>query len=232
MKNKFINIVLIIILIFFFTHFLKDVTQDILKIKTPLDYLGNVNEDLSLFNPFIKNLFNITAYLSFIGEFFLIITIPIYLFCNKKNYLLKYIWIIIASILMYFLVAIFLDPKFNIYLNNKNHCSNPHAKKYLIENKNYCLLTASNQEQWQKGLMFYKNKKELKGADGMIFIFPEKQIRSFWNKNTYLDLDVYWIDENKVIGKSFLPSIEKSKETITVKSPKSVNKVIELPVKN
>ena len=35
--------------------------------------------------------------------------------------------------------------------------------------------------------------------DGMIFIFPDKQIRSFWNENTYLDIDVYWLDGEKVL---------------------------------
>lgn len=76
--------------------------------------------------------------------------------------------------------------------------------------------------------MFYKNKKELKNADGMIFIFPDKKTRTFWNKNTYLNLDVYWLDDEKVVGKSFLPSILKSKEIITINSSGKVNKVIEL----
>jgi len=76
--------------------------------------------------------------------------------------------------------------------------------------------------------MFYKSKEELKGADGMIFIFPEKDFRSFWNENTYLDLDVYWIDGDKVVGKSYLPSIEKSKEIVTIDSSGSVDKVVEI----
>lgn len=76
--------------------------------------------------------------------------------------------------------------------------------------------------------MFYKSKKELGGADGMIFIFPEKDYRTFWNKNTYLDLDIYWIDDNKVVGKDYLPSILKSKEIVTVKSRVEVNKVVEI----
>ncbi len=76
--------------------------------------------------------------------------------------------------------------------------------------------------------MFYKSKKELKGADGMIFIFSNKELRSFWNKNTYLDLDIYWLDDNRVVGNSFLPSIFKSKEVIVVESKAKVNKVVEL----
>jgi len=110
---------------------------------------------------------------------------------------------------------------------SKNNCPNTKATIYQVNNKNYCLLTASNQEQWEKGLMFYKNKKELKGADGMIFIFPDKKIRNFWNKNTFMDMDIYWLEDNKIVGKSFLPSILKSKEIVVVKSVGKVNKVVE-----
>jgi len=73
--------------------------------------------------------------------------------------------------------------------------------------------------------MFYKKPVDF---DGMIFIFSDKRERRFWNKNTYLDLDIYWLDENMVVGKVFLPSIEKSKETVTIDSSKAVNKVIEI----
>lgn len=90
------------------------------------------------------------------------------------------------------------------------------------------LLVARNSAQWTKGLMYYQSKDELNGVDGMIFIFPEKQIRSFWNKNTYLGLDIYWMDSKKVIGKSYLPSILKSKEIVVVKSPSEVDRVVEV----
>jgi len=119
--------------------------------------------------------------------------------------------------LLFFLIFLFFIKK--------NNCSNSQAKTYLINNKNYCLLTASNQEQWEKGLMFYKKPVDF---DGMIFIFPDKQVRSFWNKNTYMNLDILWINEEKVIGKSFLPSILKSKEIIVVKSKEEVNRVVEI----
>jgi uncharacterized membrane protein (UPF0127 family) len=123
------------------------------------------------------------------------------------------------TILFAFFIAIYL------FVFNNNHCKNNQAKKYQINNKNYCLLTANNQKEWERGLMFYKKPVNF---DGMIFIFPEKSIRSFWNENTYMDLDIYWMDENIIIGKSFLPSIEKNKKIITVKSKEGVNKVVEI----
>ncbi|MEK7633484.1 MAG: DUF192 domain-containing protein [Patescibacteria group bacterium] len=111
------------------------------------------------------------------------------------------------------------------FVFKNNHCLNNQTKIYSINNKNYCLLTAKNQTEWERGLMFYKKPVNF---DGMIFIFPDKEMRSFWNKNTYMDLEVYWMDGEKVVGKSFLPSMNKNKKAITVSSPKIVNKVIEI----
>lgn len=125
---------------------------------------------------------------------------------------------IIIPFLLIFSVVVYL-------LVSKNQCPNNKAKTYQVNNKNYCLLMASNQEQWQKGLMFYKKPLNF---NGMIFIFPEKEIRSFWNENTYLDLDLYWMDDDKIVGKSYLPSILKSKKTIVVKSQDKVNRVVEI----
>ncbi len=92
--------------------------------------------------------------------------------------------------------------------------------------KTYTLLVADTPAQWEKGLMFFR---KLDGVDGMIFIFPDSQYRTFWNKNTLMDLKLLWIQNDKQIGESFLPSIEKSKEIVTVSSPGLANKVIELP---
>lgn len=99
---------------------------------------------------------------------------------------------------------------------------------YKIGDKNYKLLVADNKSKWQKGLMFYKSKKELKGADGMIFIFPNKDYRSFWNDNTYLDLKIYWLVDDKIVKEDKLPSILKTKEIYIINSPVPVDKVIEI----
>ncbi len=121
-----------------------------------------------------------------------------------------------------FLLLLFLALYFFVIRNN---CPNKNAKIYKINNKNYCLLTANNQSEWERGLMFYKKPVDF---DGMIFIFPEKQARSFWNKNTYVDLDLYWMNDEKVVSKSLLPSINKSKEIVTVGSEVKVNRVMEI----
>jgi uncharacterized membrane protein (UPF0127 family) len=112
-----------------------------------------------------------------------------------------------------------------IFLNLIVKKDNKNLINYKLNGKNYKLLLADEEKEWVRGLMNIKNKKNF---DGMLFIFPDKNYRQFWNKNTYLDLDVYWLDDEKIVGKDFLPSIEKSKDIIIVNSPQKVNKVIEI----
>lgn len=112
-----------------------------------------------------------------------------------------------------------------IFLNLIIKKENQNLINYKLNGKNYKLLLADEEKEWVRGLMNIKNKKNF---DGMLFIFPDKNYRQFWNKNTYLDLNVYWLDDEKIVGKDFLPSIEKSKDLIIINSPQKVNKVIEI----
>jgi LPXTG-motif cell wall-anchored protein len=98
---------------------------------------------------------------------------------------------------------------------------------YQLNGKTYKLLIAKNPLSWQKGLMNVYSKKQI-NADGMIFIFPNKDYRTFWNQNTFVDLDLYWLDDDQVVKKDFLPSIKKSKDIVYLTSPEKVNRVIEI----
>lgn len=55
---------------------------------------------------------------------------------------------------------------------------------------------AESQEQHQHGLMF---RKKLNNNEGMLFIFSDEQIRSFWMKNTLIDLDIGYFDKKKIL---------------------------------
>jgi len=133
----------------------------------------------------------------------------------KKDKILVF-YIFPFLILTLLLLNIFLPGKKDKRLKTIN---------YKLNGIEYKLLVADDEVEWAKGLMGYKKKEDF---DGMLFIFPDKRYRQFWNKDTYLDLDIYWLDDKTVIGKSFLPSINKTGKIVTVNSPKEVNRVIEL----
>jgi len=101
--------------------------------------------------------------------------------------------------------------------------------EYSLEGKNYRLYLADTPKKWQRGLMYKKyNDLLAKKIDGMLFVFPKKFVPVFYNKNTYIDLDVYWINGSSVVGKSFLPSIKNSRIIVEIISPSEVDKVAEV----
>lgn len=59
---------------------------------------------------------------------------------------------------------------------------------------------ASSQPERERGLM-YRKAGYLQPDHGMLFIFPEEKVHSFWMKNTYLALDMIFVNEGlKVVG--------------------------------
>ncbi|MBI4993999.1 DUF192 domain-containing protein [Candidatus Wolfebacteria bacterium] len=93
-----------------------------------------------------------------------------------------------------------------------------------IDGRDYTLFTARTTMERTRGL---SGIKELKGSDGMIFYFDWPQKISFWNKNTYLDLDLVWMKDGKVVGRDFLPSEDKT-GLVVKDSPQEIDWVVEL----
>ncbi len=51
-------------------------------------------------------------------------------------------------------------------------------------------------EQRIRGLMF---REKLNSDQGMLFVFEEENIQSFWMKNCLISLDIIWLDKDKRI---------------------------------
>lgn len=103
-----------IVFLIVFVHFLKDITQDILKTPTFLDLLGNVNEDLSAFPPFIQQIIIALGFVSFGIEVFLIVAIP-KVMKNKENLKLeKSVIISLLFLIIYFISVTLMDPRYHL----------------------------------------------------------------------------------------------------------------------
>lgn len=82
---------------------------------------------------------------------------------------------------------------------------------------------ADNEFDRELGLMF---RKKMNGNQGMLFIFPQTRIQIFWMRNTYLPLDMIFIDSTKeivTIKKNTTPLSDK-----TYASSKPVQYVLEV----
>lgn len=114
----------------------------------------------------------------------------------------------------------------NLYVTNVKNQDSTNLLNIKVGNASLSVETAINQEQWSKGL---SNISSLPGNRGMLFIFPEKQNRIFWMKETLIPLDLLWIADKKVVG-IITMQVEPNKSDFELRkfvSPVAVNAVLE-----
>lgn len=70
---------------------------------------------------------------------------------------------------------------------------------------------ADDEQERQNGLMF---RKSLAPDRGMLFEFPDNAPRSFWMKNTYIPLDIIYIDPEGYIVSIAAMTVPHSEEGI------------------
>ena len=90
-----------------------------------------------------------------------------------------------------------------------------------INNKQYQVKIAKTEEQRKKGL---QGVEKMKDNEGMLFVFDSPQTVQFWMKDTYIPLDIIFIDEDYTVL-----SIYKGKpNSTTLAEEDNVNYVLEL----
>jgi uncharacterized membrane protein (UPF0127 family) len=68
--------------------------------------------------------------------------------------------------------------------------------KIQIGSKTVRVELADTKEKAAQGLMY---RKSINLDEGMLFIFPDEQVRSFWMKNTFIDLSIGFFDKKKIL---------------------------------
>ncbi len=73
---------------------------------------------------------------------------------------------------------------------------NPDRVTIKIGGETLSVEIAATPDAREKGLMY---RKELAPNTGMLFVYPDEKIRHFYMKNTYIPLDIAFIDKTGVI---------------------------------
>lgn len=56
---------------------------------------------------------------------------------------------------------------------------------------------ADEDAEHEKGLMFVKSMPQ---DEGMLFVWPQAKVRSFWMRNTFIPLDLIYLNGNRVVS--------------------------------
>ena len=108
---------------------------------------------------------------------------------SKRKNLSRSKFILNALFLLFFILL------FSFLLDKKNTFTK--EVKITIKDYNYYLETASTDKKREIGL---SNRQSLCSNCGMIFVFKREGIYPFWMKNTFIPLDMIWLNKkNKVV---------------------------------
>jgi len=95
--------------------------------------------------------------------------------------------------LFVFVVIIVLLLVFSLFLGEEKTVGFYNNEEKMVEIK---VRLAETEKDIRKGLM---GEKSLGEKEGMLFIYKESKERGFWMKNTFIYLDIIFLDENKHI---------------------------------
>jgi len=131
--------------------------------------------------------------------------------------------LIVILIIVFIIATIFYLQL--IQQTNYKIISNLKQPEVVINQQRLYLEIASEPAKQIQGL---SNRKILKSDHGMLFVYTDKKIRTFWMKDMNFPLDIIWINDNKIVGidKNLPPAGSQPEKTYH--SPEAVNYVLEV----
>jgi len=105
---------------------------------------------------------------------------------------------LVTAILVFFIIILFFGILYNSNIEEKDELNLPNEEISVVRIKDKVIIVeiANSQAEHRIGLM---NHNELEKDHGMLFIFEEEKIHSFWMKNMKFSIDIVWIDSNEYI---------------------------------
>jgi uncharacterized membrane protein (UPF0127 family) len=131
-----------------------------------------------------------------------------------------------ARHLIFIIPILFLCVSFIFFQMNKNVKPSSSEGSFIkLGGEIIRVELALTREEQIQGL---SDRESLCPDCGMLFIFPERQVRSFWMKNMLFSIDIVWIDNNKIvkIDRDLQPEGEKPEHNYSSIMP--VDTVLEL----
>lgn len=129
--------------------------------------------------------------------------------------------ILIGIVITLFLVLI-LDSFFSIQsLDNSNH----NMAEIIINDLTLYVEISQTDIETRKGL---SNREKLEQDHGMLFVFDNKKVRTFWMKDMKFPLDMIWIEDNKIVDISKNVQLTENNSITRKKSCCPVNLVLEV----
>ena len=89
--------------------------------------------------------------------------------------------------------------------------------------KELSLDIADNKQKRSYGLM---NREDMRPNSGMLFVWKDSQIRNFWMKNTYFNLDIFFLNNHGEIIEIYKNA--KAFDETNIKSKEKVKYVLEM----
>lgn len=104
---------------------------------------------------------------------------------------MKKILIIIILVVLVGAIVLFGRNYLSRDYFGRDYLSEQKEQKVCLQEHCFLMEIAKTEAQREQGLM---DRKEMAQNKGMLFIFEQKGLYSFWMKNTFLALDIIWLD--------------------------------------